>query len=385
MASSPLRRLFARLLAVILSLLVVLLALEVGTRLFSDVVPPLKVKNPRFGDHYQPGFSGQVFVGEAGRKVALRFNEDGFRGDDFDLEAGPKTQRVAVLGDSMIAAVAVDEKDTLVAQLRQQLSTQTSTKWQVMNFGVSGASPGQSMVLYRELVRKYRPQVVINTLFIGNDLSDSSSEIDHYPRIYFKLDPQGKLVQEPFSVRKAKLSGYLNRYSRFYVWQKVRVNKLLHQAQVKTYGIAPGHWIYFTGKDEKAERAWKILSATLAEFKKTVEADGARYILAVLPSGRQIYPEGFEVVRKGAAERADFFDPNYPQRRIGEITKQHGIETIYLAELLRSITQGRSVTKTPPKDLLYFRGSGHFTERGQQVAAEEIYRRAFAKTATVSR
>ena len=113
----------AQKLAVLVTTLVLLALLLEGTiRLFTDTLPPLREHDALIGGRYLPSFEGHVFNSEVHRKVLLRFNADGFRGSDRALEKPPGTRRIALLGDSMVAALEVEERDTMVCLLEQTLN-----------------------------------------------------------------------------------------------------------------------------------------------------------------------------------------------------------------------------------------------------------------------
>jgi hypothetical protein len=358
-------------LAILLATLLVLaLAGEVAVRAFTEIVPPLRVKHPRIGEHYRPGFEGAVFIPESGRKVRLRFNSLGFRGPDRPLAKPPGARRIAVLGDSMIASLAVEEEQTLVQRLERALSS--SASWEVMNFGVSAASPGQALLLYRELAHRFEPEIVIASFFNGNDLSDSSYELDHYRRPYFELDGAGRLVLRPMSVSRAKLSEVLNEHSRLYVWQKDLVNRALHTAERQTRGLLATERIWAVDEAPEVQRAWAIVEAVLVELKREVTSRGSRLLVVQLPSGRQVYPDRFQPMLD-AADGARL-DPLHPERRLAEICARNQLGCRSLAQAFRARAGGGSSTEVPPEELLYFGGSGHFTEAGNALAADEIAR-----------
>ena len=112
----------SRVLTVLVTLLVMLLVAEFLTRTFSKIQPPLSIKDPKIGKKYAPNFSDKVYVEESHRYIHLKFNKDGFREIDRDYKKPKNTCRIAVLGDSQIAAIATQEKDTLVRQLERILN-----------------------------------------------------------------------------------------------------------------------------------------------------------------------------------------------------------------------------------------------------------------------
>ena len=154
-------------LLLVATLTVLLAAAEVATRLFAKVETPIVTRNPVVGSTYLRNFEEMVYDEESDREVLIRTNGEGFRGPDRPYQAAAGTRRVAVIGDSFIAAVACFEEETLVAQLEQMLqSSHPGVKWEVMNFGLDASSTAQELVLYREVVSQYSPDLVI----VGGDV-----------------------------------------------------------------------------------------------------------------------------------------------------------------------------------------------------------------------
>ena len=358
------------LLLVVLALLAVVL--EIGTRIFSDITPPLKDIHPVIGSRYRPGFSAKVFAEEAGRKIHMRFNKDGFRGPDWSRDNPPGLHRVALLGDSFIAALAVDEQDTAAAQLEKLLcESQHGMKWEVMNLGVSGASTGTELVTYREVASRYHPDIVLCAFFVENDLSDNSSSLDTKNRIYFELDQSGNPVQKPYYGFRKSSSKWLNIHSRFYVWQKIAIRKLTINVQEQVGSINNGSWIYCPDPPEKIAAAWDLTEKLIVMFRNEVVRNGSRFVLVVIPSSLQIYDNRFAALRKQAEDFCPF-DPDNPDRRIKRICEEHDIPLVLMKPAFRAATPSHSSDK--PDEWLFFFGSGHLNERGNRLAAEEIHR-----------
>lgn len=382
MASWPVRTarwLAPRVALTVGALLLLLPVAELITRASGEVTPPLKLNDPTVGATYLPGFDGDVYVSEAGRELRLRFNELGFRGASLTEAKPPGVRRVALMGDSMVAALAVNEEDTTAVRLEGLLNHEASREaWQVMNLGIEAASPGQALVLYRERVVRYAPDVVLYAFFVGNDLGDSSRALDSHPRIYFEPDGAGGLRQLPFSTSRARINAWLNRHSRFYVWQKNATNRAGHRAQRSMGKMPAGHWIFHTGSRPEVERAWTIVERVLTTFRDEVEARGARFAVVVLPLGQQVYREGFTKLRARAGEHGPMLDPELPERRLAELAGRTGVTLVSLTPGFVEATGGLEASETPEEALLFFKGTGHFAEAGNALAAREIHRLLFA-------
>jgi len=370
---SRLRRLAKKLALLACTLLVMAVCAEVAVRLLTDTVPPLIVKDPVVGRHYEPGFESRVYVAESDRKILLRFNDVGFRGPNRPIKKPDGVCRVAVLGDSMIASVAVEEEDTMVCRLEKMLNrSHPQVKWEVLNFGVSGSSPGQELVLYRELVRRFDPDVVLCAYFVGNDLADNSSRLSNNPRIYFDMDEAGKLQQLPFSAERANVSYYLNRYSRFYVWQKQAVNHTRHNVLKQAGMLVPGQWIFSRKETPDVAHAWRLTDTIHREFQREVIGRGGQFAVVMIPSAWQIYEDVFQEVVDRAGEFAPHFDQDYPDERLGELCRQSGVPLLSMTDDFRKAAPGG--TTKEKQQWLFLRGTGHFNERGGELAAKAVHR-----------
>lgn len=354
------------------SVLLCLVAAEIGVRLFADVGPSLLVRDGTIGKRYVAGFDGEVYVPEAGRRVRLRFQRDGFRGADRPYAKPAGVRRIAVLGDSMIVGVATDEDQTLVRRLEGELNRSgTAPAWEVLNFGVSSASTGEELVLYEKVAARYRPDVVICAFFVGNDLADNSPGLTHAPRLYFDLDDAGALRLQPFDGRTSRVSEWLNWHSRFYVWQKEAMSRLRNRWQSVSREADPTLLIFSEREDAHVTHAWTLTARIIEGFKRTVESHGARFVMVLLPSAEQVYDDLWrEVVERtpgGSAFRRD-----YPDLRLGQICRNAGVPLVTMTEEFRRAAPHHS--SQVAAEWLFCLGRYHFNDAGNLLAAKVIGR-----------
>ena len=351
------------------STLLALLVAEVATRLLSDIGAPIRVRDREIGNRYRRSFATELYVPEADRVVSLRFNRDGFRGPDREPAKSAGTCRMAVIGDSHIAAIATPERQTLVTRLETLLDEESdSTRWEVFNLGVSGGSTAQEMVVYRKVASRYDPDVVVLAFFEGNDLSDNSHELSSSPRIYMELDEDGELRERPISARINPFSAWLGRHSRFYVWQKHSFRKLKANLRQNTGVLGPPRrqYAYSTEGRPEVERAWLLTERLLATFRDAVERDGRRFLVVVIPTGDRLFPE----LWAAGLGRAAQVNPAESTRRLLEIVQRGGIETIFLDDPFAQYIAGRS---SKDEDAwVHFNANGHINERGSEIAAASI-------------
>lgn len=359
----------------LLTLTVVLLMIPIGeilVRLFTDVQPPLVTRDARLGRRFAPSFEGQVFDTKARKEVSVRTNRDGFRGPDRPEQKPPGVLRIALTGDSMIAALAVEEKHSLCARLEVLLETShPSVDWEVLNFGVNGSSTGQEYLIYQHVARRYAPDLVLCAFYSGNDLGDNSRRLTTNSRIYFDFDESGGLVQLPFSASRSRASRWLNLNSRLYVWQK----QLLRQSRTRSLVAAPrlreSDWVYCTEPPRPIAHAWRITGALLERFRDSVAADGAAFALVHVPDSRQIYADAFEDLLELAGDARATFERDHPDTKLESICAALELPYLSLTPGLRGAAPSGSALVE--EEWLYIRGRGPWNERGNEVAAASLH------------
>jgi hypothetical protein len=351
------------------SLAITLLVLELATRAFTSVGPPLAARDPVVGKTYTPSYAGEVYVDECDCDVFLRFNREGFRGPDFPYQKTPGVRRLALIGDSMVAAVATPEQQTMARRLEDDLNAAagpSGDRWEVMNFGVSGSSTAQELVLYRERVRRYHPDVVALGFFLRNDLVDNGQRLSTNPRIYFDLDARGHPVELPFSLERAEGSAWLNRHSRLYAWQKLMLGRI----RGRWGRVDRAQLVYVADPEGDLEHAWELTSALLGVFRDEVEADGGRFVVVALASAEQVYDDVWDELRVRWGATGDRFDRDYPEHRLAATCRDAKIRLITTTPALRAAAPHAS--SKLDDESLFFQRIGHFNVRANDIAARVV-------------
>jgi hypothetical protein len=357
-----------------------LLLAEVATRALSDEGPAWTFRDPVVGRRFTRSWEGKAHVEEAGRAVHLAFNSEGLRDKEWSRARGPNVYpRVAVLGDSMVAALATD-----VASRFTELLVRHPRRWdgqddpnhtsvhehEVQNWGVAGSSPGFAVRLYEERVRRYAPDAVVLCWFAGNDLADDWAPLGGRRQTAFDLDPTGALVRREFDDGPGALSEWLARNSRFYVWQR----RLL--ARVREGGAAPalrpGLKAFTDPALGEVARAWALQDALLKAFAKAVRADGALPLLVLLPCAEQVYDDHFESVRQQAQAEGLVLAREHVGARLARAAEAAGLPFLDLTGDFRRAAPASSLAKAD--EHLFLGGTGHLNDAGHRVVAAALAR-----------
>ncbi len=147
--------------------------------------------HPEYLVTIKPNLRRRPFVRRtAGGDVVTHWstNSDSYRGP----EIGPKRgRRVIVYGDSNVFARFSDDAQTFTSQLQRRLQAASPGPLEVLNAGVPGFGPDQSLLRFRDEVRKFGPDLVVFHVFADNDFGDLIRN-----RLFLLAD-DGALVRQP--------------------------------------------------------------------------------------------------------------------------------------------------------------------------------------------
>jgi hypothetical protein len=408
-ASKP--RLRVRIAVVVTSVVVALLIFEVFLRAVGFTYPVFYQPDEVRGYSLRAGMEGWYRKeGEA----YVRINSDGLRDREHAKQKPPDVFRIAVVGDSYAEAFQVAEDKAFWSVLERRLAdcpALAGRKVEVINFGVSGYGTAQELLTLREKVWDYSPDIVLLAVTTNNDVLDNSRALkltDEIP--YFTLDGDQLKLDNSFrdaaSFRLRDSS--LNRLGRW-LRDHLRFVQAIHQAQAalkakfdawrerraaaqkrdKTDGatsadgeraagnIQPGgdaptdelgtaNMIYREPSDDTWRDAWRVTEKLLATMNTEVKAHGARFFVATLSNGIQVYPDAS--ARRAFAQRVgaqeDLF---YAERRFKSLGDRDGFAVYNLAPDLQLYADEHKVFLHGFGREI---GNGHWNEEGHRVAGE---------------
>jgi hypothetical protein len=282
------------------TLFVSLVAAEVGLRIRFpssglSTISPFGRTDPQFHHIYPPHgrFYGGFFEGSGA--VAYETNEDGLRTPYAREEFLKHNIRVAVLGDSYTFGMGVHGEDTFCSVMERTLRNQLgSDQVAVLNAGVVSSSPLLEGVLFRRVVRHYKPQLTL--LFVdGTDIGD-----DYKYGKEVRTTDDGEIV---FDVPNERVQlGLLNRTALGKLLEPLgKLIVLPFETIGRMTGSGPDGYSYYSFTlelDEKVEKdRWFILRHPLETsrpfFEQTlknieqvaadVRASGSEFGLVVIP------------------------------------------------------------------------------------------------------
>ena len=365
------------------SVALTILVAEAGLRIADIAYPEFNRLDPIFGWSPRPGIRG-IYAVEGRTRIAI--NREGFRDIDHEPDKPPDTLRVAVLGDSIAEGREVPLDKVFWKVMEGGLSACLSGDdghVEVLGFAVNGYGTAQQVLVLESKVRKYAPDIVILTVFTGNDIANNSRAIDGHPdRPYFVLaDDELKLddsnLRSPdFGMKRTWTDIKHGLFNNLRTVQIVRQAYAALKTRLKYPDLDVGQQLTagLSGKLYRPPRApawhdaWAVTEALIRRAANRTQIEGARFVLATLSNPIQIYPN--PALRAEAAEALGVTDLLYPDRRLAKLGREAGFPVVTLAEHLGAHAAEHGVNLHGRKGF----AGGHWNETGHRVAGEILAR-----------
>lgn len=385
-----------KLLLVLFSAFIGLAICEIGLRLLGyKYSGSTWTHDPLVGVALRPG-AGAWEVDEG---VAwTRINSHGYRDRDRAVSKPQGVYRVAALGDSYTEARQVDMDKTFTSLAEEELNRSRchgERQVEVLNFGIGGSGTAQELLLLRERVWKFDPDLIVLQFYAGNDLFNNHRALnvsapDKAP--YFLLK-SGKLeLDDSFRQGRAFDPAYIRMkgisadiMNRFVLLQLVyKLNRMRAQqeelARLDGAGRQPDsnapppeyqrYLSFLPPTIPSMVESWQVTEALIAEMSREVRGRRASLLVMIMPTNIQINPDP----EKQKAYRAKYHVESleYADDRIEQRARENGIPVLRLTtplveEARRSGTYMAGFANTAPNE-------GHLNERGHAVVARELVR-----------
>jgi len=364
---------------------VALLIVEAGLRLAGVSYPYFYIPDPVMGYAHKPGAEGWW---KKEGVAYIRINSAGFRDREHTRDKPSGTFRIAILGDSYSEALQVSIEQTFWALLEsnlQQCRAFNGRGVEVLNFGVSGYSTAQELLLLRQRVWDYAPDLILLAFLTFNDIQENSNLLaGDQRRPYFVLENERLVLdtrfreQLAYRIRSLPLSSEMFDYSRLlqvlreaeYRFRKTLRDETIGSLMMVESGRKPKpEWIvYLEPRDLLWKEAWRVTEALLAEIHQEVKSKRVGFLLVTLSNPEQIHPDLHR--RQEIATTLGLPDLLYPDHRVASWAERHGVDLLSLAQPLGSYAQTHQVFLHGFSNATI--GDGHWNVEGHRLAGSLI-------------
>ena len=308
-----------------------------------------------------------------GRAIPFHTNSRGWRDREYPLDANSHTTRIVVLGDAFSWGYHVKDQEAYPKVL-EALMKQTD----VINLGVPGFATDQEIQYFKRTALPYQPDTVILAFYLDN-IYEADGKLVHQTLASPADEPRetAQPQNEPATGPMLQLKRYLKDHSSLYRWghEQLATNntivKMLSRAGLREPlgGIESLDVSLLSAlKDAPASIAplMQLEEAKLLELDGLLTERGIRFIIVLIPSEASIEQRAFDRAIALTKFDRDDFDLDQPYRLLEEFAKRNMIELINPTDTFRAIHR--------VDDSLYLAHDKHFSPKGHQVFAQEIYR-----------
>lgn len=356
---------------------------EIGLCLFGISSPSFFIADNLTGYAHKPGAEG-LYSNEG--EAYIRINSSGLRDREHTLEKPVGTFRIALLGDSYTEAMQVPMEQIYAASLERELSDCPSLagrQVEAMNFGVSGFSTAQELLVLRHKASPYDPDLVLLAFYTENDIRENLRELNGKTNIPYFIMNDGRLVldnsfhhttefwlqQFPLSAEAFEVSRVLQVFRKAKYKLQSFLEGMAQQQQMKDWedpALRLDLLVYLDQPDPSWENAWKITERLIVQMKREVDDGGRRFLLVSLSNPDQVHPDVQH--RQALARQLGVPDLLYPDRRTQALAKREGIDLLSLAEPLATYAEQHGVFLHGFQNTEL--GKGHWNAAGHRLAGK---------------
>lgn len=390
------------------SLLLCLLLLEAGVRLFADPAPGLRdiagegllwQPDSLLGWAMQPHAHGRFERPEFA--TTIQTNSLGLRDDELAPQKAEDEIRILLLGDSVVAGFEVERDETLEAVLEAKLNSHhDGVTYQVINAGCRGYGTDQELLYLRERGLALQPDLVLLAFVPANDPENNvtiHTRGRRFAKPYFDYGADSSLVLRGVPVppqpgdaqqyspvlpaQAADTSAPVQRPLKRWLRQHVHSYSFLAQrlkngppalvALLQRLGLitpnTPPEWVAFYRAPEPPEwRArWQISLDLIAEMQRLCRDHGIPYGVWMFPLKEQVYARDREIFLRTYGLDPREFDFDQPAKRLQRFSDRQGLP------FLSPLPRFRELAATGER--LHFAVDNHCNAAGHRVLAEAIY------------
>jgi hypothetical protein len=336
--------------------------------------------------------------------VYVRYNSDGFRDVDHTVEKPPGTVRIAFIGDSFTEGRQVPLESTYWKVGEGLLNADPDLKAkrvEVLAFAAEGYGTVEELLMLRENVWRYSPDIVVIGFCVYNDVTDNYQKFKGATEIPYFRPENGELVYDDSFRESRKFKRSTSAW--FTAWVAMhnhcRVMQLLHHVQF-TMRTRLNQWkqgnvsepnvamdpagspakltnaqlvdvvglpnvLYRPPDDADWEGAWDVTEALLSQMGREVAEHNAKFLIMTISSDIQVVPNA--ALRQDMMRKLDVPDLFYPNRRLAALSEQESIDFLDVAPQMQSAADNEKI---------YFHGfgqqlgTGHWNKDGNEFAGK---------------
>lgn len=323
----------------------------------SPAFQALFMPDPALGYRLRPHARTRFVTAEFDTAIAI--NGQGVRDD---AEIGPKPaneRRIVVLGDSLVLSVQVDRQQTFCQLLEDRLNRSAAgagVRYRVINAGVQGYGPVEELLFFRQVARSFQPDLVIETIFVGNDAEEA---VTSAPRLQGGARPAAEARSESLVNRLRRL------VRRSMVLQVLRLRVVTVTERLPSVGAPPESPLqsYAASPAPRIDAGLRIARDCVQAIATEAAAAGARTMVMLMPARFQVDDADYGRLKDAVAGAGGQLVRDGATTRFADALAPLQVPRFDALPALKAALPGPDV---------FFQQTVHLTPRGHEIVAQAL-------------
>lgn len=361
-------------------LMIILGVGELYFRLFNPQLPAFLRPDPVVGTMHFSNYT--VRQDNACMRATTVFNGEGMNDVDHEIEKPDGVYRIAVIGDSYVEAMQLPLQQSFFKRMEKKLQSEGHVV-EVLSFGVGGFGTLQEYYLLRDYALKYKPDLVVLSVFTYNDIRNNSFDLEgSLDMPYAVLNTEDALEFPDFQVRKEYIqtfesplrtlvfeNSHLIRFVYRLSNQSVAFRNFLAFFHLQTPAVQSNDAkrdlsdeLYFTDSPKKWKESWAVTDALIKKIHDEASAHDASFLLFSLSNDVQLSDATFFPVE--AKYPGVSLDVDFPEKRLSAIADRYDIPYLSALPWMRELAASGVIVH--PKC------HGHWSAEASGVAGDKL-------------
>lgn len=332
---------FRRVARALYGVVVAMIVAEIGLAVFYKQEEALQrdlvQRDPSVGFRMVPHYDGKLLH----TNIPLRTNSWGFRDDREFGEPPADGLRVLALGDSMVFGQGVSVEETYPHYLEEILRAQLGVPVEVINAAVPGYGTTQEAVLFEQMVDVVKPDMVLLSISVFNDVSDN-----------LKFHEQLHRWQGERSTAR-KIRWFFRHNSQIYILLR------RYRAGVSGYEMMQ---IHSRQPSPRTLEGLGLIEQSIDRIQQIAAARGIAFGVIINPTHKQTSAEVWSETISKYQLKENEFGYDQPNRRLLDYAAEHGVPVLDLLPIFRA----------RPGETFYY--TEHWKAPGHRLVAQEVGR-----------
>ena len=315
----------------------------------------LFIPDGAIGYRLRPNARTRFVTSEFDTEIAV--NAQGVR-DEANIGPKPANERrIVVLGDSLVLSVQVAQQQTFCKRLEESLNRPgAAVHYRVINAGVQGYGPVEELLFFRQVARALQPDLVIETIFVGNDAEEA---VRSAPRLRGGTRSQGAALSDSFITRVRRLT------RRSMVLQVLRVRAVSVIDRLPRLGTPPEPPLqsYAADPAPRISEGLRISRDCVQAIATEAAASGARTMVMLMPARFQVDDADYGRLKAAVAGAGGHLVRDGATARFADALAPLPLPRFDALPALKAAPSGPDV---------FFQQTVHLTPRGHAIVAEAL-------------